>query len=84
MANGLNSKPAALSEEEQIILNMLSNGEKNTSEIYWLFNKKLNRSKRQIRNYLRSLELKGVIESQFIKDKYNFGSKIINLRDRHG
>ncbi|MBU0591311.1 AAA family ATPase [Candidatus Micrarchaeota archaeon] len=71
-----------LTEEEQIIADLLRNGEKNTPEIYWLLRNKLSRTKRQIRNYLHSLEIKGVIESRFVRDKYNFGSKRISLTGR--
>lgn len=79
-AQKFHSKHNALTEEEQMIADILKNGEKSTSEIYWLC-KRLFKTKRQIRNYLRSLEIKGVIESRFVRDKYNFGSKIINLNE---
>jgi cell division control protein 6 len=51
----------SLTEEERFILEILKGGEKHSSELYLAFCKKLTRTKRQIRNYLRALEAKKLI-----------------------
>ncbi len=51
----------SLSEEEKLILEILKGGEKQSSELYLAFCKKLTRTKRQIRNYLKALEAKKLI-----------------------
>jgi cell division control protein 6 len=82
----LSIKHNELTEEEQMIADILEHGEKNTTELYYILCRRLDKTKRQIRNYLRSLEMKGVIESHYVKDKYNYGAKIINLKEgwKHG
>ena len=50
-----------LSREELAIAGLLKNGPKTSSELYPLFWQTIPRSKRQIRNYLRAMEQKGVI-----------------------
>lgn len=87
VATWLCSKQGALSDEEQLIVNILKFGERTTSEVYWHFFKKLLRSKRQIRNYVCALEAKGIIESKPIYDKTKrLSSKTIKLSERwqHG
>lgn len=79
--NWLCSRQTLFSEEEQAIIDILKMGEKNASEIYWLFCKKLIRSKRQIRNYLFALERKGIIESRLSHGKAGFGHKILKLKE---
>lgn len=51
----------SLSEEERFLLEILKNGEKSSSELYAEFTKKMIRTKRQIRNYLKALEAKKLI-----------------------
>lgn len=51
----------SLTEEERLILEILKTGEKQSTELYKAFCKKLMRSKRQIRNYLKALEAKKLI-----------------------
>lgn len=65
-----------ITQEEQIILDILKTGEKTSSELYWAFSKKLLRTKRQIRNYLNCLREKGLIE---IRDVQN-GRKAMKPR----
>jgi cell division control protein 6 len=64
--NGQNE--SGLCDEEVLILNILKEGEMESSEIYDVVLKKLNRSKRQIRNYLGSLVQKGHIEARETED----------------
>lgn len=59
-----NQNETGLCEEELLILDLLKEGEKESSEIYEIVQKRINRSKRQIRNYLSSLAQKGHIEGQ--------------------
>lgn len=73
---------SGISEEEQIILDILEEGEKSNSEIYKVFCKRLIRTKRQIRNYLHSLEMKGVVEIAEFCRKYGFPSKVVKLNKR--
>ncbi len=54
-------KDQSVSPEERLILDILSNGEKTSSELYDGFSMKLLRSKRQIRNYIQALERKGYV-----------------------
>ena len=60
-----------LSEEEKTILDILAEGEKPSSDLYNAFTAKLNKSKRQIRNYLMTLEAKGLIDSKEIEYREN-------------
>lgn len=76
------SRHTALNEEEQLVIDILRKGERSASEIYWLFCKKIIRSKRQIRNYLKALEMKGALESYFTTGGGNFGLKMFRLSDR--
>jgi len=57
-----------VSQEEQIILDILKTGEKTSSELYWAFSKKLLRTKRQIRNYLKSLMERGLVETRDVQN----------------
>lgn len=75
-----------LSEEEKAILDILTEGEKPSSELYDAFSAKLNKSKRQIRNYLMTLEAKGLIDSKEIDYRENsfLRTKIYFLKKRGG
>jgi len=55
------SSPASLSVEEQIIIDIVRTGPKNSTDLYLAFFRKLKRSKRQIRNYLSELEAKKIL-----------------------
>lgn len=79
--NQLGHKELILTKEEEIIINILKTGEKNSSELYWLFCKKLRRSKKQIRVYLKYLEEKGIIETREFNSKYTFNSRLIKLKN---
>jgi predicted ArsR family transcriptional regulator len=58
-------------------------GEKSSSEIYEVASKKLDRSKRQIRNYLDSLISKGYIEYEIMEDFHSLiKPRIFKLRRR--
>jgi cell division control protein 6 len=55
-------KDSSLSEEEKAIVEILGKGEITTTDLYTEFSKKFRKTKRQIRNYLDTLEAKGIIE----------------------
>ncbi|MEM4255326.1 MAG: AAA family ATPase [Candidatus Norongarragalinales archaeon] len=57
----------SLTEEEKLILEILKTGEKQSSELYLAFCKKLTRTKRQIRNYLKALEAKNLVVIEEVK-----------------
>ncbi len=71
----------SVSEEEQIILDILKTGEKTSTEIYVLYNDKLKRSKRQIRNYLRSLATKELITMTQATTNNWLNGKMIKLKN---
>lgn len=77
----VNAKEPALREEELLILDILKGGQKTSSELYWLFQKKLWISRRQICNYVVGLERKGVIETRLIQRGNNPGFKLIKIKD---
>ncbi|MBU0591937.1 AAA family ATPase [Candidatus Micrarchaeota archaeon] len=77
----INVNEPALRDEELIIVDILKSGQKTSSELYWLFQKKLWISRRQISNYVVSLERKGVIETRLIRKGNNPGFKLIKLKD---
>ena len=94
--NGLNSIPiselepirkhlemenAELSSEETTIVDLLKDGPKSSSRLYSLLWRRISKTNRQIRNYLHSLEAKGIIETNLVQDRYNFGLKIIRLNE---
>lgn len=61
---GNSLKTMNLCDEEKLILEILKNGPKSSSELYRTFLKKANRSKRQIRNYLYGLEARKLLSVQ--------------------
>jgi len=78
-----------LTEEENIILEILKkNGELESTKVYREFLKKRQKTKRQIRNYLKILEAKGLIEIKIIDDSQWMSSmlkpRIISLRKQEG
>jgi len=68
-----------LSRGELEIIELLKDGPKTSSRLYSLFWRKLSKSHRQIRNYIHALEARGIIKTRQVRDRYNFGSKIIRL-----
>jgi cell division control protein 6 len=66
----------SLTEEERFILEILKGGEKLSSELYPAFCKKLTRTKRQIRNYLKALEAKKLIAMEEVED----GNPMLNTK----
>jgi len=60
-----------VSDEEKIILDLLKEGEKPSSQVYKDFLEKKKKTKRQIRNYLMTLEAKGLIDSKEIDHGLN-------------
>ena len=68
-----------LSAEELKIINVLKSGEKKSSELY-LSLTDLNKSKRQIRNYIDVLEKKGVLESEELESGGLLSTKIYRLK----
>jgi len=79
--DGLGLQERELSRGELEIVELLKDGPKSSSRLYSLFWKKISRSHRQIRNYLHALEARGIIETRQVRDRYNFGSKIIRLHE---
>jgi len=71
-----------LSEEETLLLEILKSGEMDSTKLYSAFSKKYDKTKRQIRNYLDSLEQKGLVESREIDKGMKFNSKIFKLTKR--
>ncbi len=79
----LNASLVSVTNEEQIILDLLKNGEKTSTELYAAFLEKCQRSKRQIRNYLNQLESKELIERKEITSSNNWLKlKLIGLTNR--
>ncbi|MBI5227183.1 AAA family ATPase [Candidatus Micrarchaeota archaeon] len=70
-----------LGEEERLIVDILKSGQKTSSELYWLFQKSLWISRRQISNYVVALERKGMIETRLIQRGNSPGFKLIKLKD---
>lgn len=68
-----------LSKEEIAIIELLEAGPMSSTRLYSLLNRRMEKTKRQIRNYFHALEEKGIIETRFIHGKYNYGSTIIQL-----
>lgn len=77
----INVTEPALGEEEQLILDILKGGQKTSSELYWLFQKRLWISRRQISNYVVALERKGMVETKLIQRGNSPGFKLIKLKD---
>ena len=77
----LNGGKNILTAEEQILIEILSTDEKTSSEVYWLFCKKLIRTKKQIRNYLKALEGKGIIETKTVNIGNKPKFKLIKLKN---
>ena len=75
----------SLSEEERLILEILKKGEKTSTELYDEFQLKINKTKRQIRNYINLLEAKGIIETAEVEDQSNndsmLKSRLIRLKE---
>jgi len=81
MIRSIESSTPFFGQEERLIIEILSGGQKTSSEFYWRFQKTMWISKRQIRNYLAALECKGVIETRLIQKGNQPGFKIIKLKD---
>jgi len=60
-------RSASLSDEERLVLEILKTGEKNSTQLYLAFHRKLNRTKRQIRNYVKELEVKKLVSVEVAK-----------------
>ncbi|MFH1520617.1 MAG: AAA family ATPase [Candidatus Micrarchaeota archaeon] len=72
-----------LTPEESFITEILKNGEIGSTELYSLFSKKFNVSKRQIRNYLDSLEKKGMVTTTEVRSGGMLSPKIFKLQNRN-
>jgi archaeal cell division control protein 6 len=70
---------AGLSHEEIAIIELLEDGPICSTRLYSLFHRTIPKTKRQIRNYLHTMEEKGIIETQYVRGKYNYGSTIVQL-----
>lgn len=60
------SFPANLSEEEQIIIDIVKTGPKSSTDLYLAFFRKMQRSKRAIRNYVGRLESRRLLLVQTV------------------
>lgn len=72
---------AEVSREELLIHGILKDGQKTTTELYPLFRSEILRSKRQIRNYLRAMEQKGLISIENVMAGNRSRYSIIRLRE---
>jgi len=74
-----------LNPEERVIVSILANGMTDSSQVYTEFQKRVQRSKRQIRNYLKHLAAKKIIKiSEQSNSKYFFKPKCIQLTSVQG
>ncbi|MCI0504431.1 AAA family ATPase [Candidatus Micrarchaeota archaeon] len=71
---------AELSREELLIHGLLKEGQKTTTELYPLFRSGILRTKRQIRNYLRAMDQKGLISIENVMAGNRPRCSIIRLR----
>ena len=72
-----------LSVEESFIMEILKMGEMSSSQIYDFFLKKMDRSKRQIRNYLASLVSKEYIDFDILYDEnYPLKPRVFRLKKK--
>lgn len=69
-----------LCTEEMLIVEILKEGELESSLLYDKFTKKIPKTKRQIRNYIDLLEKKGIVESREIEAEGMLRPKIFRLR----
>lgn len=60
-------RSASLSEEQRLSLEILKTGAMSSTQFYNAFHKKLTRTKRQIRNYLKELEVKNLVTIEVVK-----------------
>jgi Cdc6-like AAA superfamily ATPase len=75
-ANPAGSKALpGLTDGEQLIMDILKDGETDTVSLYGAFNGKMQRSGRQIRNYLKSLENKELIMMRAMEGVGTVGNK---------
>ena len=71
---------ASLTDEERLILSILKNGEKTSSQLYAAFCRKMTRSSRSIRNYLSRLEIKQLVRIETVPDNGSgFSTRKIRL-----
>lgn len=73
-----------LCPEESLILTLLKNagGELRATDLYGSFTEKIPKSKRHIRNYLNSLEQKGLVGSRELSTPSMFKLKVFWLKER--
>ncbi len=69
-----------LSSEELLLVEILRGGELGSSDIYDRFAAKIPKTKRQIRNYLESLEKKGLVESRELEAEGMLRPKTFKLK----
>lgn len=70
-----------LSREEHVIIDLLKEGQKTTTELYSLFWQRIPRTKRQIRNYLRAMEQRGIIEIENVMAGNQRKYAIVRLKE---
>ncbi|MEW6036256.1 MAG: AAA family ATPase [Candidatus Micrarchaeota archaeon] len=71
-----------LTSEEMLIMELLREGELESSALYDRFIRKIPKTKRQIRNYLELLEKKGLIESGELEAEGMLRPKVFRLRGK--
>jgi cell division control protein 6 len=69
-----------LSTEELLIVEILKEGQMQSSVLYEKFLKKIPKTKRQIRNYIELLEKKGIIESENLEGEGMLRPRVIRLK----
>ncbi|MCX6770784.1 MAG: orc1/cdc6 family replication initiation protein [Candidatus Micrarchaeota archaeon] len=76
LENGFNPSSMGLSDEQQLILDIVKTGPISSTNLYLAFFRKFYRSKRQIRNYLGELEAKKLLSIQTVDG----ASPLLNMR----
>ncbi len=69
-----------MSSEELLIMEILKDGQLQSSELYDRFTEKIPKSKRQIRNYIELLEKKGIVESEDLEAEGMLKPRVFRLR----
>jgi len=79
--NGIKAQKSGLNKEEQLIISILSKGTASSSSLYSDFQQNMDKSKRQIRNYLNRLAARKIISINEQTESQNyFKPNIITLK----
>ena len=71
-----------LCSEEMLILELLKDGDVESSALYRHFAESMPKTKRQIRNYLELMEKKGIIESEDLPEGGMLRPRVFRLKKR--